>query len=558
MTSLRLIIAIAFAAAIFATSALANVSLKNGNFFIGYTDLTHSGGIEPKIERVYNSKSSHDGMFGFGWGSDYEVYLKISADGSVVVHENGGGAQNRFTPPQINTAEVDKAVNDIVAAKIKAPGGMSAQLAEQDKQRLRNDARYRNDEWERLYDQGLVKSRQVTEGAVLKSNKFSFQVIKKIKDGYVRYFDNGQVQTFDDKGRMVRMADKNGNFLTLSYDKAGHIAAIQDSLNRRMNFTFNSAGKVEKVVGENGKTCSYKYKGDELIWSKDSDGIVYEYKYSANERHNLVEIKYSDSTTLQVGFNPINQGETVSWVKDRDGSLTQYAYSQDTPGATNFWTSVVTRGADGKEISKSKYEYWEKSKLDGERYTYKLASEVDGDKTETIYNECCGLPLEITRNGEKTSFEYDTKGHVTKKATPTEVTELAYDPKSSKVSLVKKYPKTGKVKPQWAQYSYDDKGNLVQAVNSEGKKVKIVYDHQGRIKALVDQDKRQLQFTYNEASRPVEIADPQVGKIQVQYTNSGDIKKVDSSGGRKIALQVTSAFQNLLDIIRPAGVTLSF
>ncbi len=556
---MRMLFVTAFvASAVLASGALANVSLKNGNFFIGYTDLTHSGGIEPKVERVYNSKSSHDGIFGFGWGSDYEVYLKISADGSVVVHENGGGAQNRFTPPSINTGEVDKAVADIMTAKNKTGGGMSGSLAETEKTRLRNDARYRNDEWERLFDKGLVKARQVVVGATLKSNKFSFQVITKTKEGYVRRFDNGQVQTFDESGKLARLADKNGNFLTLSYDKAGHIAFIQDNLNRRMGFTFNRLGKVEKVTGENNKVCAYKYVGSELVYSKDSDGNVYEYKYSSNGRHNLVEIKYSDSTTLQVGFNQVNQNETVKWVKDRDGSLTEYTYGGDSPGGMNFSTAVATKGPDGKEVSKSKYEYWEKAKVDGERYTYKLATDIDGDKTETIYNECCGLPLEITRNGDKTSFEYDVKGHVTKKMTPTEVTQLDYDAKSSKVSKVMKYPKAGKAKPQWAQYGYDDKGNLVTANNSEGKKVKIVYDHQGRIKALIDQDKRQLQFSYNEASRPVEISDPAVGKIQVQYTNSGDIKKVDSSGGRKIALQVTSAFQNLLDIIRPAGVTLSF
>ena len=545
------------ASAVLASSALANVSLKNGNFFIGYTDLTHSGGIEPKVERVYNSKSSHDGIFGFGWGSDYEVYLKISADGSVIVHENGGGAQNRFTPPSINAAEVDKAVADIMTAKTKG-GGMSGSLADTEKVRLRTDARYRNDEWERLYDKGLVKSRQVSEGATLKSNKFSFQVITKTKEGYVRRFDNGQVQTFDEQGHLARLADKNGNYLALTYDKAGHISVIQDNLNRRMSFVFNRLGKVEKVTGENSKSCMYKYNGSELVYSKDSDGNVYEYKYSTNGRHNLVEIKYTDSTTLQVGYNQVNQNETVKWVKDRDGSLTEYTYGGDSPGGMNFSTAVLTKGPDGKEVSKSKYEYWEKAKLDGERYTYKLATDIDGDKTDTIYNECCGLPLEITRNGDKTTFEYDPKGHVTKKMTPTEVTQLDYDPKSSKVSKVMKYPKAGKTKPQWAQYSYDEKGNLVTANNSEGKKVKIVYDHQGRIKALIDQDKRQLQFAYNEASRPVEISDPAVGKIQVQYTNSGDIKKVDSSGGRKIALQVTSAFQNLLDIIRPAGVTLSF
>ena len=75
----------------------------------------------------------------------------------------------------------------------------------------------------------------------------------------------------------------------------------------------------------------------------------------------------------------------------------------------------------------------------------------------------------------------------------------------------------------------------------------------------MDQNKRRIGFKYNENSKPVEITDPALGTITVSYTNSGEIKKVDSTSyGRTIALQVTSAFQNLLDIIRPAGVSLSF
>jgi YD repeat-containing protein len=403
-----------------------------------------------------------------------------------------------------------------------------------------------------------MKARQVADGSVFKSNKFSFQTITKSKEGYVRRFDNGQVHTFNNDGRLTRIADRNGNFVNIAHDKAGHISVMQDNLNRRMTFTFNSAGKVEKVVGEAGKTCTYKYTGNELVSSRDADGVVYEYKYDTKGRHNLVQITYSDKTNLQVGYNDVTRNETVKWVKERDGSVTEYEYGGEGPGGLHYFTSVKTRGADGKDVTKSRYEYWEKAKLDGERYTYKLLSEVDNDKTETIYNECCGLPLEISHNGEKTTFEYDNKGHVTKKATPTDVTELSYDAKSSKVGMVKKYSKTDKKSVQWAQYQYDDHGNLVFAKNSEGKGVKIVYDHNGRIRALIDQNKRHLEFKYNEANRPVEIRDPAVGTINVQYTNAGDIRKVDSSGGRKIALQVTSAFQNLLDIIRPAGVTLSF
>src|SRR5471030_491808 len=63
-----------------AAPAFANVSIKNGNFFIGYTDIIYPGGFEPKIERVYNSKTPFKGMFGWGWGNEYEVFMQVSAD----------------------------------------------------------------------------------------------------------------------------------------------------------------------------------------------------------------------------------------------------------------------------------------------------------------------------------------------------------------------------------------------------------------------------------------------------------------------------------------------
>src|SRR5689334_11683133 len=86
------------------TTASAHVSLKNGNFFIPFKDIIYPGGFEPKVERVYNSKTSFKGYFGWGWGTEYEVYLTVSPDGGVTVHEYGGGATNRFTPVKFTEA----------------------------------------------------------------------------------------------------------------------------------------------------------------------------------------------------------------------------------------------------------------------------------------------------------------------------------------------------------------------------------------------------------------------------------------------------------------------
>jgi YD repeat-containing protein len=248
----------------------------------------------------------------------------------------------------------------------------------------------------------------------------------------------------------------------------------------------------------------------------------------------------------------------VKTVKDRDGTVTLYTYNIDSSDPGHYTVGVDVKNGEGKSISSSKYEYMNKHKSDGEEWTYKMITTIDGDRSETTYNECCGLPLIIKRGGEETDFTYDVKGHVTRKITPNDVTELSYDPKVSKVTLVKRSSKTNPKDQSWSKFQYDEKGNLTFAQNSDKKDVRLFYDSNGRIKSMVDQSRRRIDFKYNENSKPIEITDPALGTITVSYTNSGEIKKVDSSAGRKIALQVTSAFQNLLDIIRPAGVTLSF
>jgi hypothetical protein len=79
---------------------------------------------------------------------------------------------------------------------------------------------------------------------------------------------------------------------------------------------------------------------------------------------------------------------------------------------------------------------------------------------------------------------------------------------------------------------------------------------------MVDDDKaanqrRTLSFKYNALGKPVVIEMEKVGKINVAYDNYGEIKKVVSDAGHKMALQVTQAFQNLLSIVKPAGVNLN-
>ena len=103
-------------------------------------------------------------------------------------------------------------------------------------------------------------------------------------------------------------------------------------------------------------------------------------------------------------------------------------------------------------------------------------------------------------------------------------------------------------------FAYDDNGQLVKARTSDGKGIAILYDREGRISTMVDQEKRKISFKYTMGSKPAEIIQDGVGSIQVTYDKAGNIKDVKSKGGRQIAISVAAAFQNLLEIIKPAGI----
>ncbi len=539
------------------SNAHANVSLKNGNFFIGYNDISYPGGIQPKIERVFNSKSAYAGIFGPGWGSEYESYLKVSADGSVVVYEYGGGAENRFNPVNFSGKELESAIERISQAN-RVNIGNADSIAKY-KAKLRTDASFRNEEWQKLVQQKKIAPRNLAVNTQLISNRFSYQYLVKIANGYQRVFDTGKVETYNNLGQLAKIADKNGNSLLFSYSSTGKLEKLLDNQNRKMFLKVDSKGRLMRVDGEGGRFAEYKYNDQgELSYSKDVEGNTYRYEYSNDKLHNITKVTYDDKTTLEVSYYDKSSNYSVKSLKSREGLLTEYSYKNMFPGSQNYAVSLVVKDKDRKKISDSSYEYQLKTKPNGEEYTYRLITSLDGERTETTYNECCGLPILIKKGTELTQFKYDVKGRVLEKDTPNEMTLLKYHPKFSKVVEVKKVSKRGTKSVRWSQFEYDNNANLKKAKNSDKKTVVLLYDPQGRIKTLVDQAKRQISFKYNDASKPVEITDPKLGSIKVTYTNAGEVKNVDSPAGRKIAVEVSSAFQNLMDIIRPAGVTLSF
>jgi YD repeat-containing protein len=531
-------------ALLFSFSLYAGVNLKNGNFYVQYTDIVQpGGGHDLMVQRTYNSQAIRKGWFGFGWGSDFETQLTVSADGSVIIHENGSGADTRFVPK--------KAVDPVAAAEkvveaMRKKSALSDSVAADLVKNLSNDAELRQ-----AYARRFNVVAKLAKGTILYSNERGLQELHKIDTGYKRLFNDGKEEHFDDNGKMVKIVDKHGYKVEMVYDK-GKLASIKDSQAKQLHFEWYPDGKVKHIWSSGEKKTLYKYEGDDLVESTDISGNTYKYSYDAN--HNMQKITYGDKTTLEVSFT--DKTKFVSEVKSRDGTVTKYKYESNPKNPDfHYWTVVSKKGLDGQWVD-NRYEYEIKARPDGSNYTYRILTEVNGLKTETTYSECCSLPLVITRGKHTTKFVYNDKGLLTEKtSTKGEFVQLEYHPKLNKISKVKN--NTG-----WTQFDYDDKGNLSKALNSDGKSVLLVYDRHGRITKMIDHEKksnvkRTLEFKYNALGKPVEISMDKVGTINVAYDNYGEIKKVESKAGHKMALQVTQAFQALLSIVKPAGVNLN-
>jgi YD repeat-containing protein len=304
-----------FAVSMLPMLAFGGVNLKNGNFYITYTDIVVPGGDHDlEITRTYNSKSIENGWFGFGWGSLYETKLIVSADGSVTVQENGAGALTRFVPKE--SVNVDAAAKKIVEAmKKKEPMSDSATAALIT--RLKDNAEIRQ-----AYSKKYGVETKLADGTKLYSNDRGMQTLDKVKEGYKRANADGRTDFFDNDGKLTKITDKNGYAISFEY-KGNQLKVIKDTQAKQILLDWYPDGKIKTAYSAaDKKTTTYTYdaKGN-LTQSGDVGGNVYKYDYDAN--HNLTSITYLDNSKMQVKYD---KNSLATEVIERNGDSTKYKY----------------------------------------------------------------------------------------------------------------------------------------------------------------------------------------------------------------------------------------
>ncbi|MCB0406717.1 MAG: RHS repeat protein [Bdellovibrionales bacterium] len=551
-------------AALTIAPAYAIVDMKNANYAHTFTDIEVPGtGYDLKVKRTYNSRSLFSGVFGFGWCSEWETSLTVTAEGFLRVVECGAGLQLTYKPKQFDKKAVEKTIarilEEVKKRNPKKPKSFFSNL----ENNIRNDELLRQDFEEKLNLRGNVADnvKYIVDG---RDNEF----IIKAKGSYTRTLTDGSKQKFNTQGQLEAMYDKNNNYLKFDYS-GNQLTSVTDNSGRKLTIKYSGANKkVSSILGPNGMKSSYTFKGEDLASMTNAWGNSFSYVY--DDLHNLTKITYPDKSTRELTYN--KDKDWVTSFKNRKNCLEKYEYKSDKNDPMNhYWSNVVK--LCGKEVvNKSTYEFWHKDKFDGTgKFLYRVKSDVNSDVTDIVYHEIFGKPISVSRNSTHVQYEYYDDGRVKLKKEPLRDMAFIYKNKCEKVSEVKieyfqpvekktkgkklaQAEKRKSLRTITTKFMYDNKHcNLVFAQNSIGQTAQLSYDKSGRISAIKDQSKKVVTIKYESRfGKPSIVSRPGLGTIKVAYDQNGDVKNVDSKDGPKVAVQVASIFNNLLDIIAPA------
>ncbi|MDI3324304.1 CHAT domain-containing protein [Pontibacterium granulatum] len=98
--------------------------------------------------------------------------------------------------------------------------------------------------------------------------------------------------------------------------------------------------------------------------------------------------------------------------------------------------------------------------------------------------------------------------------------------------------------------TYTESGQLAHIVDSSGKQIRLEYNADDQIVLLQTSKGEELSFEYGLLGKPTRITLKDVGEIRVRYDGNGEIEKVSSDAGHRMALRVTQAFQSLLGMVK--------
>ena len=538
---------------LFSLSSLAIIDTRSAGYSRVDKDFQASGaGFELKVEKAYNSRSLYNGLFGYGWCSNFETRLD-TLPGNIIRGVECGGGMEIVYHPEKQGLNIGTQVNSILT-ELKKRRKMNKKTLQKLERDLRQSQTLRNDFLTALQLKG-----KVTSGLKYYANGRSNEYIISKNNKLHRHLPNGVSEVFDSGGRLSRVYDKFGNYIDFNWSRKK--VTVMDNKGRQLHLILDtSTGKVKEA--RFGKRLVARYTQDrkenlrtvEIIKGKKT--VKYKYKYDG--LHNLLTITFPDKSTEKLTYN--TRKDWVTSFKNRKGCLETYDYWKN-PKNPNHYSSSVEKKCGKKIVSRGKYEFWNKAHPNKKEgfYLHRARSRVNGRLTDVVYHPDFGTPVSFLKNGVRTKREYYKNGFLKMKSNPyREVVYKNYLKKCRKPMLVtvktKDPSKDGKVvKTENITLTFRANCYLKKVAKSKDEWLKVTPDDKGRLIVMEDQSRKIVRLTWNDKlNKPEVITRVGVGSIRLVYKR-GAIVNVVGKSGPTIMAQVSSVFNSFLNTLSPVA-----
>lgn len=525
----------------------------------GYTRVdedfeTPGTGFELKIERAYNSRSLYNGIFGYGWCSNFETRLD-TLPGNIIRGVECGAGMEIVYRPKTQGLNIDEQVKSIISEVKKRRKVNKAQLKKLTRD-LKQSQTLRSD-----FITALQLKGKITAGLKYYANGRSNEYIESKNNKFYRYLPNGVSEVFNSDGSLSRIYDKFGNYIDFTWTQSK--ITITDNKGRRLILTLNpSNGKVKEAHFGKKAVARYKHNGKEdlvEVWSLKAGKLRRAFQYGYDGLHNLRVVAYPNKTTEKLTYD--TRKDWVMSFKNRKGCLEKYDYWKN-PKNANHYSSSVEKVCRGKIVSKGKYEFWNKphpNKKKGGFYLHRARSRVNGRLTDVIFHPDFGTPVSFLKNGVRTKRVYYENGFLKMKSNPyREVVYKNYIKKCRKPKLVQVKTKDpaqdGKIiKVENITLNFRSNCYLSKVSKSADEWIKVTPDEKGRLIAMEDQSRKVVRLKWNDKiNKPEFITRVGVGSIRLVY-RKGVIVNVTGKSGPTIMAQVSSVFNSFLSALSPVA-----
>lgn len=474
------------------------VNSATGNLYFSVRDISiKARGFSIEIVRSYNShRKDVSTGFGFGWTSNYNVYLVQNA-GYVSLVE-GDGSVHDFT--------------DIGGGKYSSPHGIHYRL------RKNGDGSF---------------TLWFKDGS--KYNFTSSGVLSSFADKN----DNHLTFTYS-AGTLVRVEDDSGLALTLNYDAYGRIISVRDPINRQISYEYDAGGNLAKVTDAMGYFTLYFYDDEHNLKSvvnRFGGMLSFSYLYDR-----VVEMRtglYNYSTGLpSISFRTysVDYGVQNVVVTNARGFKTTIQMNEvgnpteiiDALGGvtSQAWDSDMNMVSfTDANAHTDNYDYDKYGNLVSRKDPLGYLTHFEWENVNSSIQYISLLLNATNARGFATVFGHDANGNLVRIVDESGSSSyLSYDAHGNIVSLTD-------FRGKQTLYSFDAHGNQINLTNALGNVTHYTYDTIGRLTTTTDPNNHMTVYVYNDNDRLIEVIDPLGGITQYFYNEEGSLTKMIDARG---------------------------